>query len=812
MDKITKNSTNTLPNKQLSLENADNIENLFENTYAWVEKHIPDFNLLYIDNDATQEHIESHIKGVYDILSSLDIDAYMTKSCVLFALYPKLQEYLTNNPQQTTFNPDTIYLSASVYKLLQTTQQFTSHAERINNSLEHQATLEILRKMLLASAQDIRAIVIMLASQLQTLRWHALHKTEPSVLWVKDVLNLYAPLANRLGIWQLKWELEDLAFRFMEPVSYRQIASLLDEKRVERENFIEEMKQKLISTMKEAFINADISGRPKHIYSIWKKMHGKNLSFTHLYDVRAFRIIVKDIKDCYTALGVVHNLWTPVPKEFDDYISQAKPNGYQSLHTVVIADDGRAIEIQIRTAEMHKQAEFGVAAHWRYKEAGTKGYSGEFSATGTYEEKIALFRQLLEWKEDSEIGYISSSLQNDINSTSNKNKSYNNIDNISNLDENSSTIKNPEERWEKVGSWVDDHIYVFTPQAKVIALPVSATALDFAYHVHTNVGHRCRGAKVDGKMVPLYTPLENGQTVEVITVKEGGPSRNWLRNQPQYLASNRARSKVRAWFNALELEETINKGRTILEKILQREGKTGVNLEDLAHNCRYKNSNDLFLSLAKDLISSKYIEDILTLNYGSKSNANSNTNNSSANTINNNEVEINSITDTSYIIKTKKPSSSKSSKKSNVGVSVMGIDSMVMQMAKCCKPIPGDDIVGFVTKGNGITIHRTQCISMAKYNQKYPERLIDAQWKEEENQRYIVDLYIEAHDRQGLLRDLGHILSKEKINVISTQSKSKNNIACLTFTLELFTKDKLQQAISMIQKIKSVVKVERKYS
>jgi GTP pyrophosphokinase len=808
MDEISKVNSDSFSNKVLDLEN---IGNLFDNTYKWANKNIPNFNELCINN--SQELVSSHILGVYNILSSLDIDTYMTKSCVLFALYPQLQNYFSTHPhQQNIFNPDTIYLSASVYKLLQTTEQFTSHSERINNSLEHQATLEILRKMLLASAQDIRAIVIMLASQLQTLHWHAKNKTEPSALWVKDVLNLYAPLANRLGIWQLKWELEDLAFRFMEPISYRQIASLLDEKRVEREQFIEEMKQKLIFTMKEASINADISGRPKHIYSIWKKMHGKNLSFTHLYDVRAFRIIVKDIKDCYTALGVVHNLWTPVPKEFDDYISQAKPNGYQSLHTVVIADDGKAIEIQIRTAAMHKQAEFGVAAHWRYKEAGTKGYSGEFSAVGSYEEKIALLRQLLEWKEDSEIGYTSSSLDNNfINSKNTKKNDLELSSDNSNI--NSNNKINPEERWEKIGSWVDDHIYVFTPQAKVIALPVTSTALDFAYHVHTNIGHRCRGAKVDGKMVPLYTSLENGQTVEVITVKEGGPSRNWLRNQPQYLISNRARSKVRAWFNALELEETINKGRVILEKILQREGKTGINLEELSHNCRYKNSNDLFLSLAKDLVSSKYIEDILSLHYRNKSGVNNNSININNSSTNINDINTgSSITDTSYIIKTKRQSNTKTSKKISVGVSVMGLDSLVMQMAKCCKPIPGDDIVGFITKGKGITIHRTQCASMAKYNQKYPERLIDAQWKEQESQRYIVDLYIEAHDRQGLLRDLGHILSKEKINVISTQSKSRNNVACLTFTLELFTKDKLQQAITMIQKIKSVVKVERKYS
>ena len=744
------NITNNDYLHSFSIKDAHNGQELFNKTYEWAKENVHNFyNLTYND-----EPIANHIKGVYKILEAIDIDLSMTKASVLFAITPYISNDLSN---KLPFTAETLYLSSGVYKLLQTTEQFTLHAQRVDNNLEHQATFEILRKMLLACAQDIRAIVIMLASQLQRLRYHAEQKTIPPALWVKDVLHLYAPLANRLGIWQLKWEMEDLSFRFMESSSYRQIASLLDEKRIERENFIEAMKQKLVASMQLANINADISGRPKHIYSIWKKMHGKNLSFTHLYDVRAFRIIVDSIKDCYGVLGIVHSLWSPIPKEFDDYISQPKPNGYQSLHTVVIADDGRAIEIQIRTNSMHQQAEFGVAAHWRYKEAGTKGYAGEFSASGNYEEKIAIFRQLLEWKEDDAL---------------NDDK------------------PNPEDRWEKVGSWVDDHIYVFTPQAKVVALPIGATALDFAYHIHTNIGHRCRGARIDGKMVPLYTILENGQTVEVMTVKDGGPSRNWLRNQPVYLVSNRAKSKVRAWFNALEIEETINKGRSILDKILQREGKMSINLDDLSHNCRYKNINELLLNLGKDLLSPKYVEEIIHQYYSDK-----------------NEKDKNLVIDDTneFTIKTRKPAKNK-----NVGINVMGVDSLVIQLAKCCKPIPGDKITGFITRGKGITIHRDSCLGLEKYNQKYPERLIETQWNFNENQRYIVDLIITANDRQGLLRDISDVFSREKINVISVQTKNKNDIASMIFSIEIYTIEKLKQAKAMLQNIKQVISVKRK--
>jgi GTP pyrophosphokinase len=765
------------------------------------------------------ETAKVHAHNVYAILAQLDISAHMAQACVLFPAYPSIQKHDLN-----FIDADVHDLSASVYKLLQTTQQFTEHTGRINQNLEHHASLEVLRKMLLASAQDIRAIVIMLASQLQTLRWCAEQKHMPHLLWVQDILNLYAPLANRLGIWQLKWELEDLAFRFIEPQLYREIASLLDEKRTEREQFIEQMKEKLLHTMQENEIEADISGRPKHIYSIWKKMRGKNISFGHLYDVRAFRIIVKNIKDCYAVLGVVHNLWTPIPKEFDDYISQAKPNGYQSLHTVVIADDGRAIEIQIRTEDMHKQAEFGVSAHWRYKEEGSKGYSGQFSASSNYEEKISVLRKLLEWKDESDAYIQNLQIQNNIKNQKIQQKAATIPTAISNESETMpEEALAPEQRWEKVGTWVDDHIYVFTPQNKVIALPIGSTALDFAYHVHTDIGHRCRGAKANGKMIPLYKPIENGQTIEIITVKNGAPSRNWLRTQPIYLMSARARSKVRAWFNALELEETIEKGRALVEKFLQREGKTSIALEDLAHYCQFKNTNDLFLNVAKDLVSSKVIEEALNLHhintqlhkkevrtkeYKEKDKDKDKTTHG----LNATNIINGILLDNNLLPKNKRKTPKQTKTKLNqIGVHVMGLDSLVMQIAKCCKPLPGDDIIGFITKGKGISIHRKECLNLAKYQQLSPERIIEAEWSQQHiHQTYMVDVYIEAHDRQGLLRDLGNVFSKEKINVVRSYSDNKNDIARMTFTLEFDHTNKLQEALRSIQNVKSVTKVKRK--
>src|SRR5690606_35353055 len=488
-----------------------------------------------------------------------------------------------------------------------------------------------------------------------------------------ETFDLYTPLANRLGVWQLKWELEDLSFRFLEPESYRRIASMLEEKRVEREAFVENSIKRLQSEMKAAGIKADVFGRPKHIYSIWNKLRGKEIDFSDLYDVRAFRVIVDDVKTCYTVLGIVHNFWTHLPEEVVDYIARPKANGYQSLHTVVMAEDGRPLEVQVRTHDMHDFAEYGVAAHWRYKEAGTSNFS-----TQKYDEKIAWLRQLLAWKSEVVDAVVA---HEDVHRD-----------------------------WvEKLKSaTLDDRIYVLTPEARVIELPNGSTPIDFAYHLHSDIGHRCRGARVDGVLVPLNTPLKNGQTVEIITAKgvstitgAVGPSRDWL--SPGYAVSSRTRAKVRAWFNAIERQETLAHGRALLEKTLQREGKTSVNLEELAHTLGFTKLDDLLQAVAREEFSLRTVEHALHGQHPDEQEA-----------------------EDAVIPRKSRASSVAQGAKS--GVLVVGTDGLLTQLARCCKPAPPDDIVGFVTRGKGVSIHRTDCKNVAEMQSKAPERVIQTAW------------------------------------------------------------------------------------
>jgi len=481
------------------------------------------------------------------------------------------------------------------------------------------AQTENVRKMLLAFSRDLRVVMLRLASRLQTLRFYAASKRPVSPAIAYEALHVFAPLANRLGIWQFKWELEDLAFRFLEPDTYREVAQLLDEKRTERELYMEQLRASVESQLRAQSISAVVQGRPKHIYSIVKKMRGKSLAFEQLFDLRALRVVVPTVKDCYQALSWVHSHFTPLVEEFDDYIAKPKPNGYQSLHTIVRDDAGKAVEIQIRTQAMHEHAESGVAAHWAYKEAGTKGYAG-VAATSEYDAKIAVLRQLLAWERDFSGA--------------------------------------PQHR-----HLFDDRIYVLTPEAAIIELPQGATPVDFAYSVHTSLGHRCRGARVDGAMVPLNTPLQNGQTVEVVTAKEGGPSRDWLNAELGYLASHRARSKVRAWFNALVQHQTIARGREAVEKLLQREGKTALRLEDLASRLGFRSADSLFEVVGKDEFSLRNIEVVLR------------------------PPEPVLQADDYLLKKARGPE-----KSGKGGVLVVGMDSLMTQLARCCKPAPPDDI------------------------------------------------------------------------------------------------------------------------
>jgi len=613
---------------------------------------------------------------------------------------------------------------------------------------------ETLRKMLLAMASDMRVVLLRLAARVAGLRYIAETKELNDVCerYARETLELYAPLANRLGIWQMKWELEDLSFRFLEPDAYKSIAKKLEEKRIEREGFIESAIRRVGEELKAAGIRAEISGRPKHIYSIWNKMHGKSLNFEQMHDVRALRIIVSDIKTCFAVLDIVHRMWTPILEEFDDYISRPKPNGYQSLHTIVIGEDDQTLEVQIRTEEMHNFAEYGVASHWRYKETG----GSDFTAQQQYDEKISWLRQLLSWKAD---GADTESEQEDVHSD-----------------------------WVRKikATTLDDRIYVLTPQARVIDLPKGATPIDFAYQVHTDVGHRCRGARVNGAMVPLNTPLKSGQTVEIITAKgiEAGPSRDWLNTS--FAVNPRTHTKIRAWFNGVEHEETIVVGRNILDRILQREGKTSVNLEELAGKLGYAKLEDFLLAAGKDKINTRTVEQVL---HGE---------------------EPLRETKTEDIVLPRKSRASSIMRGAKSGVLVVGAEGLLTQMAKCCKPAPPDPIIGFVTRGKGVSIHRPACKNFLEMQKQSPERVIQTDWGASDPETvYPVDIFVLAGDRQGLLRDISDIFMREKLNVIGVNTQSSKGLARMSFTAEVSSTEGLNKAIQMIREVSGVQDVQR---
>jgi GTP pyrophosphokinase len=622
---------------------------------------------------------------------------------------------------------------------VQTNQLVAVQRQAASGSAADQA--ENVRKMLLAFSRDLRVVMLRLASRLQTLRWFAAQKRQVAEQVARESLEVFSPLANRLGIWQVKWELEDLAFRVLEPDTYKQVARLLDEKRVERETYMAQLRGEVEAELRAQGLQVQVAGRPKHIYSIVKKMRGKSLDFDRVFDVRALRVIVREARECYAALAWVHQRFEPVEGEFDDYIARPKPNGYQSLHTVVRDKAGRPIEIQIRTQAMHEHAEHGVAAHWAYKEAGTKGYSG-IAASSAYDAKIAVLRQLLAWERD--IAGAGTSL-------------------------------------------FADRIYVLTPQATVVELTQGSTAVDFAYSVHTNLGHRCRGARVDGALVTLSTPLKNGQTVEVVTAKEGGPSRDWLNPELGFLASPRAKSKVRAWFNEQARHETVARGREAVEKLLQREGRTAFKLEDLAVQLGFKAAEDLFAVVGKDEFSLRTIETLLR------------------------PAEAPPDVDEVLLKKSRAAAGGASPKG---GVLVVGIDSLMTQLARCCKPAPPDAISGFVTRGKGVSIHRADCSNFRQMAARQGERVIQVEWGRAqagpEAAIYPVDVSVEAADRQGLLRDISDVFAKEKMNVVGVQTQSVKGTAFMTFTIEVADASRLGKVLSLVREVSGVRSARRR--
>ena len=691
---------------------------------------------------STGEQVWPHALGLAASLASIGMDAASRASGILFAA-PK---YVSKpGDLRERFGAEIAGLAAGVEKLYQlrvSTRPARAGGKPSDEEQEKQS--EVLRKMVLAMVEDVRVVLVRLASRTQTLRYFAKNPTPEREGYAQESLDIYAALANRLGMWQLKWEIEDLSLRFLDAQGYQRIARMLDEKRAEREGFIQAVTTQLEKELAAAGIRAEMQGRPKHIFSIYNKMRAKELDFSEVYDVRAVRVIVDSVKDCYAVLGIVHNLWTPIPQEFDDYISRPKANLYRSLHTAVIGPDGRALEVQIRTQEMHQHAEFGVAAHWRYKEAGGSARAGS-PAYDASDEKIAWLRQLLAWRDE-----------------------------VADSAEWVARFKH---------AALDDTVYVMTPQGKVMDLPAGSTPVDFAYALHTDLGHRCRGAKVDGHMVPLDKPLANGQRVEIVSTKVGGPSRDWLNTELGYLKSHRARQKVRQWFNNQALADTVATGRAIVEREMHREGEGRAKLDTLASTLGFAKSDDLFAAVARDEVNLRRLQVALRTLRGEAAPA---------------PIEPAGPA-------THKPKSGGG----DSGILVVGIDRLLTQLARCCKPVPPDPIRGFVTRGRGVSIHREDCASFHNLSERHPERVIDADWGAKNVGAFSVDMVVVASDRQGLLRDVGEALAREKINVTTVNTQSKQDLAYMRFTCDVADVEQLRRALGVVKEVPGVLRASR---
>ncbi len=600
---------------------------------------------------------------------------------------------------------------------------------------------EQLRKMLLAMAEDIRVVLIRLADRVIRLRQLSGRPPEEQQQLATEVMEIDAPLANRLGIWQWKWELEDLSLRYLEPELYHRIAALLDERRVDRDRYIANLVDRLRQECRQLGLdNVQISGRAKHIYSIWRKMERKQINYHDLYDVRGIRILVDDVQACYAVLGMIHSLWQYIPGEFDDYIATPKENGYRSIHTAVIGPDGKVVEIQLRTHQMHAVNELGVAAHWRYKE-------GAVADAGQLDAKVAWLRQLLDWKDALAGGTeLVDHFRNDV---------------------------------------FADRIYVFTPKGRVIDLPQGATALDFAYHIHTEVGHRCRGARVNGRMISLDYALQTGECVEILTGKEALPSRDWLNPHLGYLQTARARSKVQHWFRQLDRDRNIQDGRQIVDRELRRLGLSRISRDDLAADLGYAGQDDWLLAMAHgECKVARFLAAAQKLARGGRQP----------------DEELLPV-----LVKTRRRDDQAS------GVRIQGVGNLLTHIARCCHPLPGDEICGYITIGRGVTIHRSDCANLQRCRQRQPQRVVELTWGAEDSEHYPVDIDIKAFDRQGLLRDVSAVLSDYKVNLVGMRSHTakRGHIARMRLTVEVPGMEVLSRLINRIAQLPNVLDVRR---
>ena len=604
--------------------------------------------------------------------------------------------------------------------------------------IQESARTESLRKMLLAMVEDVRVVLVKLADRLHNMRTLKALPEDKQRRIARETLDIFAPLANRLGVWQLKWELEDLSLRYLNPTDYHDIAARLAEKRADREKYIQSFIERLHQELNGAGIKAELYGRPKHIYSIWNKMQRKDVAFDRIFDMRAVRILTDSVGDCYAALGIVHTLWPHISGEFDDYIATPKENDYRSIHTAVVGPEGKFVEVQIRTHDMHEHNELGVAAHWRYKEGGKTDQS--------LERKVAWLRQLLEWRDE---------------------------------------VADAAEFMESVKSDVfEDQIYVFTPKGAVIDLPAGSTSIDLAYAIHTEVGHRCRGAKVNGRIVPLTYRLKNAEQVEILTVKTGGPSRDWLSPHAGYIQTSRARSRIQRWFKQEHAGESVASGRQILTRELQRVGLASVKLEKLAQKMGYDKVDDMLRLLAEGEIKPTRIM-------------------AAAQELSGPVVPSRAVPE---------PARSGPSHRLPGEFKIHGVGNLLTHVAACCRPVPGEPIVGFITRGRGVSIHRQDCGNVLHQRTDAPHRLVEVQWGTDAGEHYPVDVTVTAYDRHGLLRDITNILADEQINVIgvTTNVDKKDHIAYIDLTVEVSGIQTVSRVLSKLQQVPNVTNVERR--
>ena len=681
---------------------------------------------------ASGEPYFQHVLAVAQILVELNLDSETIAAAILHDVVEDTPVRLEEIERE--FGGQVAMLVNGVTKM-RVIHEFSGQAE---TGRKERAQAENLRKMLLAMAEDVRVVLIKLADRLHNMRTLASLPEDKQTRIARETMDIFAPLANRLGIWQLKWELEDLAFRYLESVAYKRIAGMLAERRVDREDYIAAFVATLARELKQNGVDAEITGRPKHIYSIWRKMQRKGVDFGQVFDVRAVRILVPTVRDCYTALGIVHAFWPYISGEFDDYIATPKENNYRSIHTAVIGPEGKIVEVQIRTIDMHHQSELGVAAHWHYKEDVTPD-------TG-YEKKIAWLRQLLEWKDEVvEAGDFVDRFKSEL---------------------------------------FGERVYVFTPAGNIVDLPRGATPLDFAYAIHTDVGHRCRGAKADGRIVPLTYTLKTGEQVEVLTVKAGRPSRDWLSPHLGYLTTPKARAKVQRWFKQQNLESSVPAGRAELEREFRRLGIVDVNYDALARNSGFGKIDDFLAAIGQGRFTPTQIA-----------------------------AAVQQLTEpVRKDIRPAPGAAERALAPAPVDVTVQGVGQLLTRMGKCCNPVPGDPITGFITRGQGVTIHRRDCPNALRHHDEHGERLIEVNWGAESGRAYPVDVEITAYERAGLLRDITSVLANANVNVlaVNTLTDKHEHIARMRLTLEVYDLGTLSRMLAIIDQIPNVTEITRK--